>query len=72
MESASISKKDNFFGEDIKSYVVLRDGYKAKKDELMNFCKKKIGQYKTPSELVFVEKLPKTASGKILKRLLKD
>lgn len=72
LESASISKKDNFFGEDIKSYVVLRDGYKAKKDELMNFCKKKIGQYKTPSELVFVEKLPKTASGKILKRLLKD
>ena len=37
----------------------------------MNFCKKKIGQYKTPSEIVFVKQLPKTASGKILKRLLK-
>ena len=71
-ESASISKQDNFFGEDIKSYVVLKNGYKAKKDELMNFCKKKIGQYKTPSQIVFVKQLPKTASGKILKRLLKD
>ena len=70
-ESASISKQDNFFGEDIKSYVVLKNGYKAKKSELMNFCKKKIGQYKTPSEIVFVKQLPKTASGKILKRLLK-
>ena len=40
-ESASISKQDNFFGEDIKSYVVVKNGYIAKKDELMNFCKKK-------------------------------
>ena len=72
VESASISTKDKFFGENIKSYVVLKNEYKANKEELMNFCKKKIGQYKTPSEVIFVNKLPKTPSGKILKRLLKD
>ena len=72
LESASISIKDKFFGENIKSYVVLKRAGSVKKEELMIYCKNRLGQYKTPSQLVFVANLPKTASGKILKRLLKD
>lgn len=71
-ESATIAIKDSFFGENIKSYVVLKYGYAKKKIDIINFCKKKLGNYKAPLEVVFVKELPKTPSGKIIKRLLKD
>lgn len=69
-ESATIGIKDNFFGEKILSYVVLKKYSKIKKSELLKYCENKIGKFRTPENIIFKNKLPKTASGKVIKRFL--
>jgi len=61
-------------GESIISFIVLKDGIqqnKKLKDDLQNHIRKTIGPIATPDQLYFVTKLPKTRSGKIMRRLLK-
>ena len=69
-ESTTIGIKDNFFGEKILSYVVLKKYSKIKKSELLKYCENKIGKFRTPENIIFKNKLPKTASGKVIKRFL--
>lgn len=70
-ESASVGKDDKFFGEVIKSFVVLKSGQTLSKDKLFSYCKKKLGDFKSPSEIEFVKVIPKTFSGKVLRRNLR-
>ncbi len=73
-EAAVIGKADSIKGEAIKAFVVLRDGYDASdalKTELVAHVRYHLGPIGTPAELEFVAKLPKTRSGKIMRRLLK-
>jgi acetyl-CoA synthetase len=61
-------------GESIISFIVLRDGIfptTTLKEDLVNHIRKTIGPIATPDQLYFVKKLPKTRSGKIMRRLLK-
>jgi acetyl-CoA synthetase len=61
-------------GESIISFIVLKNGIqqnKKLKDDLQNHIRKTIGPIATPDQLYFVKKLPKTRSGKIMRRLLK-
>jgi acetyl-CoA synthetase len=73
-ESAAVSKPDPTFGEVVKSFIVLRPGY-AGSDELrldiMNFVRKHLSPLAMPHAIDFVDKLPKTRSGKILRRMLR-
>jgi len=71
-ESASIGQKDDFYGEIIKSYIVLKNKKKYSKTKLENKLIKKLGQFKSPDIIIVKKNLPKTASGKIIKRLIKD
>jgi len=52
--------------------VVLKQGHQATEEELIAFCKERIAHYKAPKSVDFVEELPKTGSGKIYKKGLKD
>ena len=52
--------------------VIPRTGQTLIEDELIAFCKERLARYKTPKYVVIVEKLPKNASGKILKRELRS
>ena len=70
-ESATLGITDDFFGENIKSFVVLFKNKKVEEKKILNFCRKKLGFFKSPIKIQFLEKLPKTQSGKILKRILK-
>ena len=70
-EVASIGKFDTFFGEVVKSFVVRKRGEKVSEDALFAYCKKKLGEFKSPSEIEFVDAIPKTFSGKILRRHLR-
>jgi acyl-coenzyme A synthetase/AMP-(fatty) acid ligase len=69
-EAASVGKPDKFFGETVKSFVVLKNGQKVKESVLLEFCSKELGDFKSPSEIEFIGNIPKTASGKILRREL--
>ena len=59
-------------GEAAKVFAVLKDGKKMTQEELIDFCSEKLAKYKLPIRVEFRESLPKSAVGKILKRVLKD
>ncbi len=73
-EAAVIGKPDEVKGEKIKAFVILKVGHQPSdqlKTELAQHVRKMIGPIATPDEIDFVEKLPKTRSGKIMRRVLK-
>ena len=59
-------------GEKVKAAVVLKDGVTCTKEEIIAYCKEKMANYKIPHSIDFVGELPKSATGKILKRVLRD
>ncbi|MDX5475334.1 MAG: acetate--CoA ligase [Bacillaceae bacterium] len=73
-EAGVIGKPDPVRGEIIKAFVALRDGYEATdelKEEIRQFVKKGLAAHAAPREIEFRDKLPKTRSGKIMRRVLK-
>jgi long-chain acyl-CoA synthetase len=64
------SQLDEFKGETAKAYVVLKAGASADADAILNFCRDQLAAYKTPRSLQFVADLPKTSTGKIMRREL--
>lgn len=74
IEAGVIGKPDPLRGEIIKAFVVLKAGYKGTeklKTQLQEHVKKHLAGHAYPREIEFVKKLPKTRSGKIMRRLLK-
>jgi acetyl-CoA synthetase len=72
-ESAVVSKPDEINLEVVKAYVNLKPGFTPNADldlNIMNFIRKKLSPIAMPQEIEFVERLPKTRSGKIMRRLL--
>ena len=72
-ESAVVAKPDFVNMEVVKAFVTLKPGFIGSKDldlEIMNFVRKKLSPLAMPQEIEFVESLPKTRSGKILRRIL--
>ena len=65
LEAAVVGKPDAIRGQIVKAFVVLRPGFKATADELIEHCKKVTAPYKHPREIEFLDELPKTISGKI-------
>jgi acetyl-CoA synthetase len=73
-EAAVIGKPDPMIGELVKAFAVLKTGSAANEETKMDiiaYARKKLGAAVAPKEIAFVEGLPKTKSGKILRRLLK-
>jgi acetyl-CoA synthetase len=74
IEAGVIGKPDALRGEIIKAFVVLKKGQNPSeklREDLQNFVKKHLGGHAYPREIDFVDKLPKTRSGKIMRRILK-
>ncbi len=59
-------------GESVRAAVVLRDGAVATQEDIIRYCRDRMAVYKAPERVDFVKELPKSATGKILKRLLRD
>jgi long-chain acyl-CoA synthetase len=71
-EAAVVGVADEYRGETVKAFVSLKPGQSATEEELIAFCKERMAAYKYPRFVEFVDELPKTASGKILRRELRD
>ena len=72
LECAVFGRPDEKWGERVVAAVVLRPGVDATSDALVAFCRERIAGYKTPKEVTFLDALPRTGSGKIQKRALRD
>ncbi len=72
LEAAVIGVPDERWGESVKALIVLKEGEEASEEEIIEFCKKRLGVYKIPRSVDFLTELPKSSSGKILKRILRE
>ncbi|MGA2668674.1 MAG: acetate--CoA ligase [Ignavibacteria bacterium] len=73
-ESAVVGKPDPVNMEVVKAFIALKPGFEANKMtelDIMNFIRKKLSPLAMPQEIEFVDKLPKTRSGKIMRRVLR-
>jgi long-chain acyl-CoA synthetase len=71
-EAAVIGIPDPYWVERVHAVVILKEGMSVTSEEIIDFCKKRIARYKVPKSVEFVKSLPKTPSGKILKRELRE
>jgi len=71
-DAVAVGIKDQYRGETIKAYVVLKPGENASEQEIISFCREKMAAYKVPKSVEFRDELPKSAVGKILRRMLRD
>ncbi len=72
-EAAVIGVPDEYRGETVKAFVALKEDYvgQVQEAELVQFCRDRLAAYKYPREVAFVAEIPKTATGKFLRRQLR-
>jgi len=72
LECAVIGVPDQKWGEAVRAVVALKPGRQASETEIIGFCKDRMAHFKAPKSVEFIEALPKTGSGKIQKKELRD
>lgn len=71
-EAVSAGVPDAYRGETVKAFIVLKPGQRATDKEIIDFCKTKLAPYKVPKLIEFRTELPKSAVGKILRKMLRE
>jgi long-chain acyl-CoA synthetase len=72
LESAVVPEPHTIFGEVVKAFVVLRPGEEASPEEIIDYCRQNIADYKVPARVVFLSELPRNPGGKVIKNRLKE
>lgn len=72
LEAAVVGLPDEYQGESVAAYVSLKDGYNTRPDDLLSFTRDRLAPYKRPRTVEVVADLPKTQTGKIRRRVLRD
>jgi long-chain acyl-CoA synthetase len=70
-EAVSVGIADPYRGETVKAFVVLKEGTTATAEEIVDFCREHLAAYKVPRQVEFRQALPKSAVGKILRKVLR-
>jgi long-chain acyl-CoA synthetase len=70
--AAVVGGPDSYRGERVHAFVVLREGMSADAEALISHCRDRLAAYKCPRTIEFVDDLPRTASGKVMRRALRD
>ncbi len=71
-EAAVIGVPDLEWGEVIRAIVVPKAGEEVKEEEIIAYCDQRLASYKRPASVIFIDSLPKSPIGKVLKRVLKE
>ena len=71
-DAAVIGVEDKDFGARLKAFVVLRDGQQLSEDEVKAHVKSELARHKVPRDVEFVDELPRNATGKLLRKELKE
>ncbi|MDY6795733.1 MAG: AMP-binding protein [Actinomycetota bacterium] len=72
LEACCIGTHDQYRGETVKAFMVLKEGETLTEEEIIVYCKENLAAYKVPKHIELVEELPKSVVGKILRRELRD
>jgi fatty-acyl-CoA synthase len=72
VEAAAIGVDDEQFGQRLRAFVVKEEDADVNEDDLKDYVKANLARYKVPREIVFVDELPRNATGKVLKRELAE
>jgi fatty-acyl-CoA synthase len=70
-EVAVVGVADDEFGQRLKAFVVPRNGDHLSAEDIQAYVKENLARFKVPREVVFVDQLPRNATGKVLKRELR-
>ena len=68
--AAVVGVPDELYGEEVAGFVVLREGREVSEEEIIDFCRARLADYKCPKSIRFVKDIPKGPTGKLLKREL--
>jgi acyl-CoA synthetase (AMP-forming)/AMP-acid ligase II len=71
-QSAVIGLPDETWGESVTAVIVKRSDVQVTENEIRAFCRKEIAGYKVPKKVIFLDALPLSASGKLLKNKLRE
>lgn len=74
LETAVIGIPHPYQGETVKAFISLKEGFKGKvtEQEIKDFCKGRLASFKVPTEVEFIDEVPKNAVGKALRRILRE
>lgn len=71
-DAVAVGVADEYRGETVKAFVVPKEGETLTEEEIIGFCREKLAAYKSPKTVEFRKELPKSAVGKILRKVLRD
>ena len=72
LEACVVGIPHEYRGETVKAFIVKKEGQTLTEEEVSRFCKENLAAYKVPKIFEFVDELPKTTVGKVLRRKLKE
>jgi long-chain acyl-CoA synthetase len=72
LEACAVGLPDKYRGETVKAFIVVREGETLTEEEVIASCREKLAAYKVPKLIEFMDELPKSAIGKVLRRELRE